>query len=120
MGRNRTRTDPDRYLTQRQGNFHYKRRVPVTIVHLDEGTPHVRTSLKIDDRGLARKKRDLRVGRRCAVGASQGRLPALPQPRGRSVGDPEQIPAQQRPAADKVSHRLLVPTLVRGRGQWSA
>lgn len=59
MGRNRTRTDPDRYLTKRQGNFHYKRRVPVTIAHLDERAPHVRTSLKTDDRGLARRKRDL-------------------------------------------------------------
>ncbi|RWC22880.1 DUF6538 domain-containing protein [Mesorhizobium sp.] len=59
MGRNRTRIDPDRYLTQRQGNYHYKRRVPVTIAHLDERAPHVRASLKTDDRGLARRKRDL-------------------------------------------------------------
>ncbi|WP_352558082.1 DUF6538 domain-containing protein [Mesorhizobium sp. M0129] len=59
MGRNRTRTDPDRYLTIRQGNYHYKRRVPVTIAHLDERAPHVRASLKTDDRGLARSKRDL-------------------------------------------------------------
>ncbi|KQU77748.1 integrase [Mesorhizobium sp. Root102] len=59
MGRNRTRTDPDRYLTLRQGNYHYKRRVPVTIAHLDERAPHVRASLKTDDRGLARRKRDL-------------------------------------------------------------
>ncbi|ANN58698.1 integrase [Mesorhizobium loti NZP2037] len=59
MGRNRTRTDPDRYLTLRQGNYHYKRRVPVTIAHLDGRAPHVRASLKTDDRGLARKKRDL-------------------------------------------------------------
>lgn len=59
MGRNRTRIDPDRYLTIRQGNYHYKRRVPVTIAHLDERAPHVRCSLKTDDRGLARSKRDL-------------------------------------------------------------
>ncbi|QKC83229.1 tyrosine-type recombinase/integrase [Mesorhizobium sp. NZP2077] len=59
MGRNRTRIDPDRYLTLRQGNYHYKRRVPVTIAHLDERAPHVRASLKTDDRGLARRKRDL-------------------------------------------------------------
>ncbi|AEH88148.1 tyrosine-type recombinase/integrase [Mesorhizobium opportunistum] len=59
MGRNRTRTDPDRYLTIRQGNYHYKRRVPVTIAHLDERAPHVRASLKTDDRTLARGKRDL-------------------------------------------------------------
>lgn len=59
MGRNRTRTDPDRYLTRRQGNYHYKRRVPVTIAHLDERAPHVRTSLKTDDRAMARRKRDL-------------------------------------------------------------
>ncbi|WP_348629718.1 DUF6538 domain-containing protein [Mesorhizobium sp. M7A.F.Ce.TU.012.03.2.1] len=54
MGRNRTRIDPDRYLTVRQGNYHYKRRVPVTIAHLDERAPHVRASLKTDDRNLAR------------------------------------------------------------------
>ncbi|TPN44910.1 DUF6538 domain-containing protein [Mesorhizobium sp. B1-1-7] len=59
MGRNRTRIDPDRYLTLRQGNYHYKRRVPVTIAHLDERAPHVRASLKTDDRNLARRKRDL-------------------------------------------------------------
>ncbi|TGQ69556.1 integrase [Mesorhizobium sp. M00.F.Ca.ET.186.01.1.1] len=59
MGRNRTRIDPDRYLTLRQGNYHYKRRVPVTVAHLDERAPHVRASLKTDDRALARRKRDL-------------------------------------------------------------
>jgi hypothetical protein len=59
MGRNRTRADPDRYLGLRQGNYHYKRRVPVAIEHLDERAPHVRASLKTDDRGLARRKRDL-------------------------------------------------------------
>lgn len=59
MGRNRTRTDPDRYLSLRQGNYHYKRRVPVNIAHLDERAPHVRASLKTDDIAMARRKRDL-------------------------------------------------------------
>jgi integrase len=61
MGRNRTRPedDPDRYLTTRDGKYHYKRRVPGVIAHLDERAPHVRISLKTDDRAMARKKRDL-------------------------------------------------------------
>lgn len=61
MGRNRTRPedDPDRYLHKRQGNFHYKRRVPLSVAHLDDRAPHVRMSLKTDDRAMARKKRDL-------------------------------------------------------------
>lgn len=59
MGRKRVLEDEDRYLIERAGNFHYKRRVPAGIAHLDKRAPHVRMSLKTDDRKLARRKRDL-------------------------------------------------------------
>lgn len=59
MGRNRSRTDPDRFLAVRNGNYSYKRRVPTELAHVDSRAPHVRMSLKTDDRGLARRKRDL-------------------------------------------------------------
>lgn len=61
MGRAKARkSDQDRYLAlQPGGAFHYKRRVPVIIAHLDQRAPHVRVSLKTDDIALARRKRDL-------------------------------------------------------------
>jgi integrase len=59
MGRIRSRANPDRHLAERNGNYHYKRRVPVTIAHLDSRAPIVRMSLKTDDLALARRKRDL-------------------------------------------------------------
>lgn len=58
MGRNRSRKDEDRFLIQRAGNYHYKRRVPTDLAHLDARAPHVRMSLRTDDPGLARRKRD--------------------------------------------------------------
>lgn len=59
MGRNRSRSDPDRFLAIRAGNYFYKRRVPVDVAHADKRAPHVRISLKTDDRTLARRKRDM-------------------------------------------------------------
>jgi len=59
MGRNREQDDADRYLIQRAGNFHYKRRVPIAVAHLDDRAPHVRISLKTKDRKVARRKRDM-------------------------------------------------------------
>ncbi|TIN87062.1 MAG: integrase [Mesorhizobium sp.] len=59
MGRDKIKEDEDRYLIERKGNFHYKRRVPLKIAHLDKRAPHVRVSLKTSDRKLARRKRDL-------------------------------------------------------------
>lgn len=60
MGKIRSRKDPDRFLSKPDGrNYHYKRRVPADIAHLDSRAPHVRKSLKTDDLALARKKRDL-------------------------------------------------------------
>lgn len=59
MARNRTRTDPDRYLQIKNGWYHYKRRVPAIVADRDTRAPHVRQSLKTDDLALARRKRDL-------------------------------------------------------------
>lgn len=59
MGRESTKEDEDRYLILRKGNFHYKRRVPASLAHLDKRAPHVRASLKTSDRKMARRKRDL-------------------------------------------------------------
>lgn len=58
MGRKSARKDPDRYLFQRQGNYHYKRRVPSNVAEFDERSPMIRQSLKTDDLALARAKRD--------------------------------------------------------------
>lgn len=59
MGREQIKEDEDRYLIERKGNFHYKRRVPLKLAHLDKRAPHVRVSLKTSDRKTARRKRDL-------------------------------------------------------------
>lgn len=59
MGRIKSRNNPDRHLAERAGNYHYKRRVPTQIAHLDQRSPVVRMSLKTDDLALARRKRDL-------------------------------------------------------------
>lgn len=59
MARNRTRTDPDRYLQIKNGWYHYKRRVPGIVADRDTRAPHVRQSLKTSDLALARRKRDL-------------------------------------------------------------
>lgn len=58
MGRKRERENPDRFLVNLHGNYQYKRRVPKLVEHLDSRAPHVRMSLKTDDRTLARRKRD--------------------------------------------------------------
>lgn len=58
MGRKREQHDPDRFLSQRAGNFLYKRRVPKDVLDLDERAPIVRISLKTSDRGKARALRD--------------------------------------------------------------
>lgn len=59
MGRDKVKEDEDRYLIERKGNFHYKRRVPLKLAHLDKRAPHVRVTLKTSDRKVARRKRDL-------------------------------------------------------------
>jgi len=59
LGRDKIKEDEDRYLIERKGNFHYKRRVPLKLAHLDKRAPHVRISLKTSDRKVARRKRDL-------------------------------------------------------------
>lgn len=48
----------DRFLQERQGNYYYKRRVPLEVADIDERAPHVRVSLKTDDIAVARVKRD--------------------------------------------------------------
>lgn len=59
MGRSVSKSDPGRYLVNRNGTWHYKRRVPAALEHRDSRAPHVRASLKTDDLMLARAKRDL-------------------------------------------------------------
>lgn len=58
-GRIAGRKDPDRFLARRQSAYHYKRRVPAIVAHLDTRAPIVRLSLKTDDLALARRKRDM-------------------------------------------------------------
>lgn len=62
MGRNRKpsddESDADRYLSQINGYYWYKRRVPKLLAHLDARAPIVRMTLKTKDRALARRKRD--------------------------------------------------------------
>ncbi|MET4691922.1 DUF6538 domain-containing protein [Sinorhizobium fredii] len=52
------RTEPDRYLTRRNGVYFYKRRVPKVVEALDERQPIVRTSLRTRDLAKARALRD--------------------------------------------------------------
>lgn len=59
MARLSAKADPDRYLFQRAGNYHYRRRVPDLVAHRDERAPVVRQTLKTADLALARAKRDL-------------------------------------------------------------
>lgn len=54
--------DLDRYLILKGRRYHYKRRVPVTLAHLDDRAPHVRQSLNTTDLILARRKRDILEG----------------------------------------------------------
>lgn len=58
MGRHRNEINPDRYLSRRDGWFHYKRNVPENLAHLDERAPRIRATLKTRDLALARSKRD--------------------------------------------------------------
>jgi integrase len=51
--------DRDRYLTQREGNFYYKRRVPAEVRDIDGRGEHVRISLKTADLAQARGMRDV-------------------------------------------------------------
>lgn len=55
----RSKKDPDRFLFTREGNYHYRRRVPSNVAHLDPRSPVIRQSLKTDDLAFARAKRDL-------------------------------------------------------------
>lgn len=54
----------------RAGNYHYKRKVPALLAHLDERAPVVRASLKTRDLALARKKRDMLAAADDALWAS--------------------------------------------------
>lgn len=58
MGRRLSKRDQDRYLHTRDGNYHYRRKVPATVGKLDPRYPHVRISMKTDDLAIARAKRD--------------------------------------------------------------
>ena len=53
------KADPDRYLTSREGRWHYRRKVPLIVGDRDKRSPIVRVSLKTDDLALARIKRDM-------------------------------------------------------------
>ncbi|MBY5485410.1 integrase [Rhizobium leguminosarum bv. viciae] len=48
----------DRYLSQRNGIYFYKRRVPLRVASLDDREPIIRTSLKTRDLAKARVLRD--------------------------------------------------------------
>jgi len=62
MGRNRKVADgdsnADRYLSEINGYWWYKRRVPKLVAHLDARSPQVRMTLKTKEKTLARRKRD--------------------------------------------------------------
>ena len=58
MGRRKIESDDDRYLVQREGNFYYKRRIPMNVAKLDGRGTHARMALKTSDRKVARKQRD--------------------------------------------------------------
>lgn len=82
--RKRSRIDPDRFLTTRNGNYSYKRRMPLAVEHLDPRRgPHVRISLKTDDITMARRKRDMLEAADDALWASM-------------LNDQPQDPARQR------------------------
>jgi integrase len=53
------KADPNRYLTLREGRYHYRRKVPLSVETLDRRWPIARVSLKTDDIAVARAKRDL-------------------------------------------------------------
>ena len=60
MGRIRkSRLDPDRYLTERDGKYYYKRRIPTELRAIDVRGEHVRISLKTSDLAQARAMRDV-------------------------------------------------------------
>lgn len=52
------RTDADRFLNLRNGNYQYHRSVPASVGQLDSRWPKVRISLKTEDIAVARIKRD--------------------------------------------------------------
>ncbi|MDX3966107.1 MAG: integrase [Bradyrhizobium sp.] len=49
----------DRFLLLREGVYYYWRRVPKTVVHLEDRAPVIRQSLKTDDLARARAQRDI-------------------------------------------------------------
>lgn len=49
----------DRYLIKRDGRFIYRRRVPASLVDVDDRSPFVRLALKTSDERVARAKRDV-------------------------------------------------------------
>ncbi|MHC2273451.1 hypothetical protein ACVME8_000062 [Bradyrhizobium diazoefficiens] len=49
----------DRFLLLRDGVYYYWRRVPKTVVHLEDRAPVIRQSLKTDDLAKARAQRDI-------------------------------------------------------------
>lgn len=59
MGRRREEKDLDRFLSNRNGNYLYKRRVPKECLDLDERAPTIRIALGTDDLAKARSLRDI-------------------------------------------------------------
>ncbi|MEY9885890.1 DUF6538 domain-containing protein [Bradyrhizobium sp. USDA 328] len=49
----------DHFLLLREGVYYYWRRVPKTVVHLEDRAPVIRQSLKTDDLAKARAQRDI-------------------------------------------------------------
>src|SRR4051812_31738535 len=70
MGRRREEHDPDRFLQLRGDHFHYRRRVPKEVRHLDERGEFVRRALDTTERIKARTARDLHEAADNALWAS--------------------------------------------------
>lgn len=70
MGRRREVHDPDRFLQLRGDHFHYRRRVPKEVRHLDERGEFIRRALDTTERIKARTARDLHEAADNALWAS--------------------------------------------------
>ncbi|WP_374828723.1 DUF6538 domain-containing protein [Paenochrobactrum pullorum] len=59
MAAKKSNYNADRYLLIRAGNFHYKRRIPTSVIAMDDRGEFAQQSLKTSDLAEARAKRDI-------------------------------------------------------------
>ena len=59
MQQRKIRGHKKRYIVLKDNHYHYKRRVPSPVAHLDPRAPTVRFSLKTDNLDLALQRRDI-------------------------------------------------------------